>query len=392
MPSPPGAAAGGGDAALAGRLDPAELAEGRRPPSRSEVREDPEPLEGADASPAGAPRRTPCRAGRRAARGPSRRVRGPPRRRSRRRAPQGRPPPPPRRGAARLMVRRARVAPRTEEPPRARPGSRAAAARCMRDSPSRATLAAAPGAREGERASGPPRGRAGARWRGAGARGSPRGSAAAPRRRRSFPEEVRGRVPGGRTRTVCGAMPVRSRTARRAAASDRGVVPAERRGARSARTRRASPSAPLGHDAGGDGAARAQTRDTGEGRLELLGRVVRAADDHDVLRPAVHVELPVRHEPEVPGVEPALRVERPRRRSRVPEVLAHERRAPHEDPAEAPGSRGTASRRRAPPPPPRGAGRPTGTTSRLPAPPRRPGRGGRDRAGAPRAEAPGAGT
>ncbi len=118
--------------------------------------------------------------------------------------------------------------------------------------------------------------------------------------RRSLPLEVRGSVPGWRRQTVCGRTPVRSRMAARIRSSR--VGPASR--VISARTSSSSP--PLGQEAERHRAPVPQAGHGVQALLELLRRVVGAADDHHVLGAAADVELAVGDEAEVAGVEPAV--------------------------------------------------------------------------------------
>jgi hypothetical protein len=93
-------------------------------------------------------------------------------------------------------------------------------------------------------------------------------------------------------------------------------------------------AAAIARDAQRDRAAGTEPGDPRERRLELLRRVVRAAHHDDVLRASGDVELARVDEAEVARVEPAV-PKRARRRGRVAEVLAEERRAPHVEPPDA---------------------------------------------------------
>src|SRR5262249_6742979 len=64
--------------------------------------------------------------------------------------------------------------------------------------------------------------------------------------------------------------------------------------------------------------------------LELLGRVIGAAHDHDVLGATADVELAVAEEAEVAGVEPAA-VESGASAGAIAEIFAHDGRATGED-------------------------------------------------------------
>src|SRR5664280_374241 len=84
----------------------------------------------------------------------------------------------------------------------------------------------------------------------------------------------------------------------------------------------------LGDEPEGDRAAGPHARDSGQAFLELLRRVVGPADDDEVLGAGADVQLAARDEPQVAGVEEAVR-ERARGRAGEAEVPGH-----HEPPAD----------------------------------------------------------
>jgi hypothetical protein len=94
-------------------------------------------------------------------------------------------------------------------------------------------------------------------------------------------------------------------------------------------------------EARGHDAPCADTLEAVEALLELLGRVVRAPDDDEVLLPPAHVQLAVGDEAEVAGVQPALR-QGARGGFGLPEVASHQGRSAGEDPPHLPLRQGPA--------------------------------------------------